>query len=185
MHMTPIGAVHFVSSLVAILAGAVVLLLPKGTRWHRTWGHGYVWSMIAVVVTSFAMFNMTGRVTPFHFFALVAGLTIAAAMYTVLARRPKGDWIEAHANWMVWSYVGLMAAAMAETLSRFVMPLAVERWPDGNLVGGFWGAVGLATFVTVGIGAWLVKKRLPGAIANTPQAMRNERAELSEREAID
>ena len=52
--MTPIGAVHFLSSLVAITMGAVVLMLPKGTRWHRTWGHGYVWSMVVVVATSFA-----------------------------------------------------------------------------------------------------------------------------------
>ena len=180
MHMTQIGTVHFIASLVALLAGAVVLLLPKGTRWHRTWGHAYVWGMVAVVATSFGLWNTTGRFTPFHFFAIVAGLTLGAAMYTVLARRPKGRWLEAHATWMAWSYVGLCAAAMAETLSRFVMPLAVERFETDQLMGIFWSAVGLATFVTVGVGAFLVNRYLDGSIAATPRAMRRERAALGE-----
>jgi uncharacterized membrane protein len=178
MHMTPMGTVHFIASLVGLLAGAIVLLLPKGTRWHRTCGHAYVWGMVGVVATSFGLWNMTGRFTPFHFFAIVAGLTLAAAMYTVLARRPKGSWLEAHATWMAWSYVGLCAAATAETLSRFVMPFAVERFEVGQLMGIFWTAVAGATFLTVGVGAYLVKRLLPGSIESTPQAMRREREEL-------
>jgi len=178
MHMTPIGTVHFIASLIALLAGAVVLLLPKGTRWHRTWGHAYVWGMVGVVATSFGLWNTTGRFTPFHFFAIVAGLTLGMAMYTVLARRPRDGWLEAHATWMAWSYVGLCAAATAETLSRLVMPLAVERFEMDQLMGIFWGAVGLATFVTVGVGAYLVKRLLPASIEATPQAMREERREL-------
>lgn len=183
--MTAAGTVHFTASLLALLAGAIVLRLPKGTRWHRTWGHAYVWGMVGVVATSFSMWNMTGRFTPFHFFAIVAGLTLAAAMYTVLARQPKGRWIEAHAAWMVWSYVGLCAAATAETLSRFVMPIAVELFESSQLLGIFWSVVGLATFVTVGVGALLVRRYLPGAIKATPQAIRRERAELRELEAVD
>ncbi|NNM32092.1 MAG: hypothetical protein HKO53_03455, partial [Gemmatimonadetes bacterium] len=81
--MTTTGGFHLAFSLIAIAAGAVVLLLPKGTRWHRTWGHGYVWSMVGVIVTSMAMYDLTGRVTPFHFAALVAAVTVAGGMWTV------------------------------------------------------------------------------------------------------
>lgn len=93
MHMTPIGTVHFIASLVALLAGAVVLLMDKGTRCHRTWGHAYVWGMLVVVATSFGLWNTTGRSTPFHFFAIVAGVTLGLAMFTVPARRPRGAWM--------------------------------------------------------------------------------------------
>ena len=177
--MTTLGAVHLIFSLLAVLTGAVVLMIRKGTRWHRTWGHAYVWTMVGVVATSFSLYNMTGRVGPFHIAALVAGVTLVGGMWMVLFRRPKKSWIEGHATVMSWSYIGLMAAFFAESLSRFVMPLAMERL-DGReqLIGIFWGAVAVGTFVTVGVGRWILKSRLEGAIAGTPAAMRVERDEL-------
>lgn len=176
--MSPTGTVHFVFSLLAIATGAVVLRLPKGTRWHRTWGHGYMWSMAGLVVTSFLMFNLTGRVTPFHFAALVAALTIGAGMFSVLWRRPRGQWIEAHATWMAWSYVGLMAAFTAETLTRFVMPLLGGYLETRSLWGAFWVLVGIGTFAAVAAGWWLVRTRLPASIAKAPGTMREERRVL-------
>jgi uncharacterized membrane protein len=109
--MTPTGTVHFVASLVAFASGAWVLLTRKGTRWHRTIGHAYAWSMIVVVITSFALFTLTGRITPFHIAAVIAGVTLAFGLATVLWRRPRKGWIEAHATWMSWSYIGLAAAS--------------------------------------------------------------------------
>ncbi len=162
--MTPIGAVHFTFSLLAILLGAVTLLLPKGTRWHRTWGHGYAWSMLGLVATSLAMYNLTGRVTPFHFAAVVALLTVGAGVWSVLARRPEGQWIDAHAAWMAWSYVGLMAAAVAETLTRFVMPVLASTLEQRALWPAFWGLVVVGTLVTVSVGARMIRRRLPGAV---------------------
>ena len=154
--MTPIGAVHFTSSLVAIVLGAVVLLLPKGTRWHRTWGHGYAWSMVAVVATSFALFNLTGGWTPFHLAAIAGGLTLVGGMWTVLRRVPRKAWIEAHATWMSWSYVGLMAAFTAETLTRFVMPRLQGFLQTNQLWGAFWVVVAVGSF---GAGAFCVSAR--------------------------
>ncbi len=181
--MTVVGAVHLIFSLVAVLAGAVVLMLDKGTRWHRSWGHAYTWAMVGVVVTSFGMYNMTGRWGPFHVFAAVAGVTLLAGIGMVLLRRPRGGWLEGHATTMSWSYIGLMAAFAAESLSRFVMPYAVSRFDgQGQLLGIFWSAVGVATFATVAAGWWLVKTRLPGSLAATPRAMREERAELRQLE---
>ena len=84
--MSAIGTIHLVFSLLAVAFGGLVLLLPKGTRWHRSWGHGYAWSMVGVVATSFAMFNLTGRITPFHLAAVVAGGTLIGGLYSVLRR---------------------------------------------------------------------------------------------------
>jgi len=173
--MSPTGTFHFIFSLGAIAFGALVLALPKGTRWHRTWGHGYFWCMVGVVATSFAMFGLTGRITPFHFAAIVAGLTLAAGMWTVLRRRPKRYWIEAHATWMAWSYVGLLAAFVAESLTRFIMPPLAETLQQGALWPAFWTLVAVGSFGTMGFGAWQIRKRLPAAIKGTPQAMRRDR----------
>jgi uncharacterized membrane protein len=177
--MSPTGTFHLIFNLGAVLLGAVVMWLPKGTRWHRAWGHGYFWCMAGVVGTSFAMFSLTGRVTPFHFAAVVAGLTLLGGMWTALRRRPKKYWINAHATWMAWSYVGLLAALVAESLTRFVMPALEETLAQSELWPAFWTVVAIGSFGTMGLGAWQIRKRLPAAIRSTPQAMRRDREQDS------
>ena len=98
--MSSYGMVHLITAFLAIAAGAVVLRLPKGTRWHRTFGHLYAMSMLGVITTSFAIYGLTGSPGPFHFAALVAAVALGGGMITVLFRRPKKGWIEAHAIWM-------------------------------------------------------------------------------------
>ena len=176
--MSAIGAVHLVFSLLAILLGAIVMMLPKGTRWHRSWGHGYFWSMIGVVVTALALYNLTGRATPFHFAAVIAGGTVLAGMWTVLRRRPKKAWIGVHATWMAWSYVGLLAAFVAESLTRFVMPAGAQALDGNALLPAFWTLVALGSAATIGAGAWWIGARLPATVAATSAAIRLERAEL-------
>lgn len=176
--MSELGWVHFLFSLVAIFAGAVVVLLPKGTRWHRSWGHLYGVSMIGVVATALAIYDLTGGWGPFHFAAVVSGLTLVAGMYTVLARRPRRTWLEAHAAWMSWSYIGLLCAAAAETLTRFVMPLAAPFLEREAMWGVFWASVGVGGFAVGAVGWWVVKTRLPDTIARTPETIRRERAAL-------
>ena len=174
--MTPLGAVHLVFALLALLFGAVVLRLPKGTRWHRTWGHGYLWSMVGLVATSFGLYNLTGGVTPFHLAAVVAGGTVLAGTGAVLLRRPRKAWMEAHATWMAWSYVGLVAAFVAETSTRFVMPMVADTLEARSLVWLFWTVVGVVSFLVGWVGWWLIRTRLPVALERTPEAMRTERA---------
>jgi len=176
--MSPTGRFHLLFSLVAVALGAIVVFLPKGTRWHRTLGHGYVWCMVGVVGTSFAMYGLTGRVTPFHGAALVAGLTVVGGMWSALGRRPRGGWIEAHARWMAWSYVGLLAALVAESLTRFAMPALRSVLETNDLWSLFWTLVAVGSFGTFGLGAWVIRKRLAAAVAATPAAMRRERDAL-------
>lgn len=177
-YVSPTGILHLVFCLLAVAFGAIVLLAPKGTRWHRTWGHGYVWCMTGVIVTSLSMYRLTGGVTPFHFAAIVAALTIGGGMATVLRRRPRNGWIEAHATWMAWSYVGLLAALIAETLTRFVMPVAQSAFDASVLWPAFWGLVLVGTVGTVVVGSWMIRRRLPDAIRGTPAAMRAERVDF-------
>lgn len=179
--MNDIGMIHLVTSLVAIVTGGWVVWRPKGTRWHRTIGHAYLWSMIGVLATAFSIYDLTGSFGPFHFAAIVGTVTLAGGMWAVLARRPRKGWIEAHAVWMSWSYVGLMAAFVAESLTRFVMP-AVQPFlqGDGQAWGIFWASVGVATFGVTAVGWYLIKTRLEAAVAATPAQMRRERDRLRE-----
>lgn len=181
--MSPIGRVHLVFSLIAVGAGAWVLLIRKGTRWHRSLGHLYAMSMAGVVVTAFSIYGMTGTFGPFHFAALVAGVTLIGGLVSVLGRMPRKQWIEAHAIWMSWSYIGLMAAFGAESLTRYVLPRIAPMLERNHLVGAFWTLVAVGSFAMFGIGSRLVKTRLPAAVEQTPAAMRREQRQLQELDA--
>lgn len=177
--MSSMGMVHLITSFMAIGAGGWVLLIRKGTRWHRTIGHLYAMSMVGVLASAFAIYDLTGSFGPFHFAALVGTFTLAGGLYSVLARRPKKGWMTAHAIWMSWSYIGLMAALVAETATRFAMPRLLPLLRS-NAQGWavFWTSVALASSVVFVLGWWLVKTRLPASVAATPEAMRREREAL-------
>ena len=174
--MTAVGAVHVIFSLLAIVAGAIVLRLRKGTRWHRTIGHAYVWGMVGVVATSFSLFNLTGQFTPFHGAALVAAITLVGGMWTALGRRPGTHWIHAHAIWMAWSYTGLCAAFVAESMTRFAMPILAERGVLDGRWGLFWTLVAFGSVGTMAVGGLVMRRFLPASVAAAPAAMRADRA---------
>lgn len=176
--MSPYGTVHVACSFLALAAGAVVFRLPKGTRWHRTLGHVYAMGMVGVVATSLVIYRLTGHFGPFHVAALVAALTLAGGLWTVLARRPRKAWIGAHATWMSWSYIGLAAALVAESMTRWIVPVVEPHLESGPLWGAFWGTALLASLAVMAVGAHLVRRRLPASVAGTPAAMRRERARL-------
>ena len=177
--MSSFGMVHLITSFMAIGAGGWVMVIPKGTRWHRTLGHVYAMSMVGVVASALVIYDMTGSFGPFHVAAVIAAVTLFFGLYTVLARRPKKEWITAHAIWMSWSYIGLIAALVAETATRFVMPV-LEPYFETNTQAWtvFWLCVGVASFAVFAVGWWLVKNRLAAAVAATPEAMRIERETL-------
>ena len=159
--MGVLGQVHTVFSLIAIVAGAIVFLKTKGTRWHRTLGHLYFTSMTGVVITSFSIYDLTGGFNVLHWAALLSAITLGMAMFHVLTRRPRKNWMVWHSNWMAWSYVGLMAALIAEILTRIVVPLATPVLDQRQLWSLFWG---LVLFVTLGVavaGLYLIKIQLP------------------------
>lgn len=178
--MSTLGVVHLVFAVLAILTGAVVLLLPKGTRWHRTVGHLYVASMLGVIVTAFSIYRLFGGFGVFHLAAVAALVTIVPGMAFVLLRRPRSSWLERHAGWMAGSYIGLMAAFAAETTTRWIMPAVAPHLPPAWRVPLFWGMVIVASAAVGFAGAWMAQRYLPGSIAATPEAMRRERRALRE-----
>ncbi len=176
--MNLLGVVHTVFAVVAIVAGGTVVLLPKGTRWHRTLGHLYATAMIGLIVTAFSIYRLFGGLGPFHFAALVSLVTLVAGMGSALFRRPRGRWIEFHAAWMSWSYIGLMAAFAAELLTRVVIPAVVPLLSRRAVVILFWVLVLVGGGAMTAVGAWLQKRQLPATLAQLPETMRRDRAAL-------
>ena len=116
--MSTLGTIHLIFASLALVMGAMVLLLRKGTRHHRTIGHFYFTSMLALNLTALFIYNLFGRFGPFHALAIVSLVTLLGGMIPNIARWPRKIWLEFHAIFMLWSYVGLLAAAVAEVTSR-------------------------------------------------------------------
>lgn len=150
--MNLLGVVHTAAAVVALVAGAVVLLRRKGTRSHRRVGWTYVASMVTLNVTALLIYRLFGTFGPFHVAALASLATLAAGVVAVARRRPARNGVEHHYFWMAYPDLGLVAAGVAETTTR-------------TGVVGFWWAVLAATLVTFAIGSAMIRRRAAATLA--------------------
>jgi uncharacterized membrane protein len=142
--MTWVGVLHILLAVTALLVGAAIVFAKKGTRGHRLAGWVYVVSMFGLNLSALSIYRLSGRWNIFHILALVSLATLFAGLIPVRTKRPRGQWLRRHLYYMSWSYVGLVAAAMAEMSTR---------------VGRFsWMAVAASAAVPVLIGALVISR---------------------------
>ena len=153
--MSTLGIIHTIFGLVALAAGTTVLLLPKGTRLHRTIGHIYLSNMLALNISAFFIYRLYGHFGPFHWMALASLLTLLVGMLPVLTRWPP-HWLEWHAGFINGSFVGLVAATAAEITSR--LP------GTENLFGP---VVGLTSALIIAVGGYIIHITLPASVRRT------------------
>ena len=142
------GAIHLTFAVLALTFGLGMVLLRKGTRRHRRIGWIYVISMLGLNATALMIYRLFGVFGPFHVAALLSLLTVIFGIIAPLRRRPRSNWVEHHAYWMSWSYVGLLAAAVSEVTTR------VPASP-------FWWLVFGSTLLVIAVGRYLINSRVP------------------------
>ena len=118
MPFSPLGVAHVVSSVVGLASGALLLLSRKGTPGHRRLGWTYVGAMIATNASALMIHRLFGHFGPFHA-AAIASLAVTIPAVLPRGRRgTRGAWIRRHYFFATASYAGLVAAAVAETMTR-------------------------------------------------------------------
>ena len=142
-----VGRLHVAAAIISVSSGLAILFVAKGSMPHRRLGWIYLSSMVALNVTALSLFRLTGRFGPFHAAALVSICTLIAGSLPVLVRRPKSSWLELHAHFMAWSYIGLIAA--------FASEIAV-RWAQLPI----WQASAICSAAVIFVGAILVAYRM-------------------------
>ena len=113
-----LGLGHTVLGVSALGFGASVLGSEKGTLRHRRLGRAYGASMVGLLATGLLIYDLFGYFGPFHYFAIIGMVTLVAGLVPVLRRRPAGTWVDYHAHFMCWSFIGLVAATVAEIATR-------------------------------------------------------------------
>ena len=146
-HFDTIGWVHFISALLAMFIGGIVLLSKKGTQRHIYLGYVYAVLMFILNISAFMIYRLTGSFGPFHIAAILSTLTLVAGILPVYLRKPEKSWLEMHYELMSWSIIGLYAAFWSETFSRFFR------------FAGFWVVVITASVLTFVIGFYLLKSK--------------------------
>lgn len=145
--MDPLGLIHLVSALVAMIFGMVVIFNKKGTKLHIGFGYAYTVAMLVLNVTAFMIYKLFGTFGPFHIAALISTASLLGGIIPVYLKKPEKGWLYLHYEFMNWSIIGLYAAFWSETFSRFFS------------FAGFWVLVITATAMTIAIGFYFLKKR--------------------------
>ncbi len=118
-----LGSVHFGTAILAMLAGAAVVISRKGTARHKLLGRIYLALMILMNGTAFLIYELFGRFGVFHWLAVFSLATLLAGYLPAKLRGNR--WMFRHAVFMAVSYIGLLAAAVAEVAGR------VPSWSFG------------------------------------------------------
>ena len=129
-------AVHVASAILAILSGAVVFLLPKGTRAHRRMAAVYV---VAMVVTTGVVVFVPATVLPFgnsgygffHLFILVGLVSSALGLFGLVQWRRTRDrrWLRMHQIRFAFSYAGLLMAGFSQFFTNPRFGIVTEMTP--------------------------------------------------------
>jgi uncharacterized membrane protein len=135
LDLTILGWPHTLASVIALAAGAVILVRPKGTPPHKATGRVYALALLAVCITSLGIYQ-TGRWFFPHTLALVTLALLGAAWLAARFKQPRGAWIHIHLTCMLASYYMLWGGAVNEAFLRVeALGALAARLPPGALQG--------------------------------------------------
>lgn len=164
-----LGTIHIVLAIASLVLGAVVLLQKKGGKRHRRLGYLYSVALLLVNLSALSVYEESEGPGPFHVLALISLATLIAGFAPAFLRKPRNAWMNLHAYFMSWSYVGLVAAGVAQMATKV-----------SSLPGVI--AVGLPSVLIVVGGGLLIHRQVPQAlIALTSRNVRpNKRMDADE-----
>ena len=143
------GGIHSFAAVVALVSGVFVFLNPKGTSQHKKIGYVYVVAMLVLNISAIPLQGLFGGIGWFHLFILMSLPNILIGLYFPLFRRDHPHWQEWHFESMAYSYVGLIAAFIAEVIIR--VPLAAKVSSLDQFVAGVFVVAGI-----VGVVGWRI-----------------------------
>lgn len=146
-----LGTAHVALAIASLILGAMIFLQQKGGRRHRRLGYLYAGALLLVNSSALLVYEDSPGFGPFHILAMVSLATLSGGFIPAFLRRPADVWLEFHAYFMSWSYVGLVAAGASQM--------------GTSLVGPGWSPVVIPTVLIMVVGALLIHGRVPGILS--------------------
>ena len=142
---------HIVAAVTALVVGAAVLVMPKGTPAHRAVGAVYVVALVVVNVAALSL-HRENTFGVFHVLAVASLVTIAVGLATLALGRSSAPVLATHAYCMTWSYASLAAAGFGQLAAAI---------GDGD---GSWG-VPVAIGTVLCVSGVIIFGRVPTTLA--------------------
>ena len=158
----PLVMVHFITACLAIMLGAAIFLIRKGTKLHRSLGAAYIAMMFVTVVS---VIPVEATVMPFfgtrfgfyHVFVVIGFISLAFGIRAVLKWRSTRDpeWLRAHQIHLAYSYAGLLMAGFSQmaTNPRWLM-VHVDSMTQ------FWVIFAAVNMAIYAVAMWLIQTRI-------------------------
>ena len=119
--LSPLLWIHFIAASVAILVGAAIFTMPKGTRLHRILGVTYILTMFTTVVS---VVPVEAKVMPFfgtrfgffHAFVVIGFISLIFGIDRLRRWRAtrEPEMLRAHQVHLAYSYAGLLMAGFSQ-----------------------------------------------------------------------
>lgn len=105
---------HVAFAIAALVSGAAILILPKGTTAHRWLGRIAALALVVTALTSFGIFR--GGWSIIHLLSLLTLWSVASGVYFIRRKNPHG-----HSRAMRGAWFGLVGAAVFTLLPGRIM----------------------------------------------------------------
>lgn len=119
LNATTAVQIHVIAAAAALLSGAAVVFLTKGTGTHLALGRIAAAGLVVAALSSYWIRHW-GGFSPIH---LLSILTLVSVALGVFYRR-RGD-VANHKRWMMGAYLGLVGAGLFTLLPGRIMHLVV------------------------------------------------------------
>jgi len=117
LDLFPLGWVHLVASLAALVVAAIILLCAKGTPIHKRRGRIYVAVILVTSTTALGIYRLGVFFFP-HWFAIASLLTTALGFAAAHLKVPRIGWVHVHLTCMLASVYILVGGGVNEVSLR-------------------------------------------------------------------
>ena len=117
LDLLPLGWVHFLASMLAIVIGTAVLVRPKGTAVHKARGRIYAIAIVTTSLTALGIYRVGGFFFA-HWFGVAALIITTVGVSAAHFRIPRFGWIHLHLTCMVASFYILIGGGVNEVFLR-------------------------------------------------------------------
>lgn len=154
--------VHFIAASVAIVSGAAIFLMRKGTTRHRAVGMTYI---VAMLITVVSVVPVEATVLPFfgtrfgffHVFVVIGFISLAFGVSRLIKWRRTRDMdaLRSHQVNLAYSYAGLLMAGFSQIATN-------PRWMLIELTTAtqFWTIFAGVNMAIYAVAIWLIQSRI-------------------------
>jgi uncharacterized membrane protein len=117
LDLFPLGWVHLVASLAALVVSPVILMCAKGTPIHKRRGRIYVAVILVTSTTALGIYRLGVFFFP-HWFGIASLLTTSLGFAAAHFKVPRIGWVHVHLTCMLASVYILVGGGVNEVFLR-------------------------------------------------------------------